>query len=434
MGELWASVRESLVLVGESEWLRQFGLIIGLTLICWVPARLIASRWPALGPGFPGYRRLFRRACRASIWPLLSMGVAWGTMQGCEHFWPHLFGPEARILSILGFLLGLRIFDALTRPLDPGRKDRRTLRRTLLTLLFAVVVLDQLDLLQSVILFLERPIFSTETTRLTSLSIIAAVGALFLMGAIAAFAQRYLGHRLLPRIGVDFTIAEALGTVARYVVVVIGAFWALDLLGVDLSSIGFALGALGVGIGMGLQGVVNNFVSGLILMFERSIKRGDVLTVDGVDGRVQRIGLRASVIRSRAGEDLIMPNSMFTDNTITNYSFGDDLKLVSVAVGVAYSADPNEVRDLLIEQAGEHPEVLKDPAPLVRFRAFGESSLDFELHVWIRDPWGVPSTRSELLFSIWYALKAKGIEIPFPQRDLHVRSGELSVRLRQDDA
>jgi potassium efflux system protein len=129
-----------------------------------------------------------------------------------------------------------------------------------------------------------------------------------------------------------------------------------------------------------------------------------------------------------------MPNSIFTDNTITNYSFGDDLKLVDVHVGVSYNADPNEVRELLLEVAAADRMVIDQPAPVVRFREFGSSSLDFELRVWIRDPWAVPAVRSDLLFEIWYALKARGIEIPFPQRDLHVRSGELSVRLRQDEA
>lgn len=365
---------------------------------------------------------------------LLSIAIALPAIATLQALWPEIFGGEVRIVSILGFLLGLRILDALTRPLDPGRKDRRGLRRTLLMLLFATVLLDQLEVLDAVIEFLQRPIFSSAENTLTTLSVLTAIGALVAMLGLASFAHRYLGHRVLPQLGVEFTLAEALGTVARYVMVVLGAFWALDLLGFDLSTIGFALGALGVGVGMGLQGIVNNFVSGLILMFERSIKRGDVITVDGTDCRVQRIGLRASVVRSRAGEDLIMPNSMFTDNTITNYSFGDDLKLVNVAVGVSYAADPNEVRDLLLDIASRQEGVIEEPAPLVRFIQYGASSIDFELHVWIRDPWGVPATRSALLFEIWYALKERGIEIPFPQRDLHLRSGELSVRLNKDEA
>jgi len=294
--------------------------------------------------------------------------------------------------------------------------------------------LQQLGWLGAVTEFLQRPVLTTGSTTITSLSVLTAFGALFLMVALSNLAQRHLGQRVLPRFGVDFTLAEALAAVVRYLLVMLGVFWALDLIGFNLSTIAIGLGALGVGIGMGLQGMVNNFVSGLILMFEGSIKRGDVLTVAGTDGRVKRIGLRASVIRSREGEDLIMPNSTFTDNTITNYSFGDDLKLVDVHVGVSYDADPNEVRDILLEVAAAEKMTIEHPAPLVRFREFGASSLDFELRVWIRDPWAVPAVRSDLLFGIWYALKARGIEIPFPQRDLHVRSGELKVRLQQGEA
>ncbi|RKZ15905.1 hypothetical protein DRQ53_07790, partial [bacterium] len=429
MAELWASLREFLVIIAESDWLHQFGLILGITLVCWMPAKLLCRRWPLLGPGYPLYRRLTRRSVRASLWPLLSIVVGLVTLKILVRLWPQIFGESEGVISILGLLLGLRILEALTRPLDPGREDHRGLRRTLLVLLFSVVALDQLDLLNALVSFLERPIFSGANSSVTSLSILAAMGALMLMGGLASMAQHQLGHRVLPRLGVDYTLAEALATVARYFLVIAGGFWALDLLGFDLSTIGFAVGALGVGIGMGLQGIVNNFVSGLILMFERSIKRGDVLTVEGTDGKVQRIGLRASVIRSRDGEDLIMPNSIFTDNTITNYSFGDDLKLVDVAVGVSYDSDPNEIRDLLLEVAAKQDTVLERPAPLVRFRDFGASSIDFELRAWIRDPWGVPAARSDLLFAIWYALKDRGIEIPFPQHDLHLRSGELPVRM-----
>lgn len=434
MGDPLDQIQEFLQWAADSVWVHQFWLVLLLAVVCWVPARILARRWVPLDPEQRTEIRLMRRAAHASVWPLLSLVLGAIALNVGQNLKPDYFGARDEILAVLGFFLGFRILDALTRGLNAERQGRSRMRRGLLVALFTVVALQQLGWLGAVMEFLQRPVLTTGSTTVTSLSVLTAFGALFLMVGLSNLTQRHLGQRVLPRFGVDFTLAEALAAVVRYLLVMLGVFWALDLIGFNLSTIAIGLGALGVGIGMGLQGMVNNFVSGLILMFEGSIKRGDVLTVAGTDGRVKRIGLRASVVRSREGEDLIMPNSMFTDNTITNYSFGDDLKLVDVRVGVSYDADPNEVRDILLEVAAADKMTIERPAPLVRFREFGSSSLDFELRVWIRDPWAVPAVRSDLLFAIWYALKARGIEIPFPQRDLHIRSGELAVRLRQGEA
>ena len=433
MSDSLGQIRDFLEWAAGSVWVHQFWLVLVLAVVCWVPARLFAQRWLPLEPAQRTELRLVRRAAHAAVWPLLALVLGAIALNIGQMLAPDYFGEHDQILAILGFFLGFRVLDAFVHELNPGRPGRSGLRRGLLVALFTVVALQQLGWLGPTTDFLQRPIIATSSTTITSLSVLTAFGAMFLMVALSNLAQRHLGQRVLPHLGVDLTLAEALATVVRYLLVVIGVFWALDLIGFDLSTIAIGLGALGVGIGMGLQGMVNNFVSGLILMFERSIKRGDVLTVAGTDGRVQRIGLRASVIRSREGEDLIMPNSTFTDNTITNYSFGDDLKLVDVSIGVSYDADPREVRDILLEVAAAEKMIIDHPAPLVRFREFGASSLDFELRAWIRDPWAVPAVRSDLLFGIWYALKDRGIEIPFPQRDLHIRSGELPVRLRQDE-
>ena len=434
MDELLVRARDGLLAAAGSGWVHQFGLVVLAIAVAWVPARLIERRWLTPAADERALTRILRCLAGAAVWPILGIGIAAIVLEIARLRVPGFFGTGEEVRSVLKFFLVFRILDALPSALDPARRRRRGLRRTLLTGLLLVIVLDQLDWLDPVIGWLQRPLFTAGDTVVSSMSILLALLALVVMAWLAGVLKGALGGRILPRLGIDITLAEALATVARYIVVVVGIFWALDLLGFDLSSVGFALGALGVGIGLGLQGIVNNFVSGLILMFEGSIKRGDVLTVAGTDARVKRIGLRASVIRTREGEDLIVPNSMFTDNTITNYSFGDELKLVQVRVGVSYSADPNTVEKILLEIASQDEQVIDDPAPNVRFREFGDSSLNFDLRVWIRDPWGVPATNSRLLFAAWYALEEAGIEIPFPQRDLHVRSGELQVRLRKDEA
>jgi len=209
----------------------------------------------------------------------------------------------------------------------------------------------------------------------------------------------------------------------------VGIMVALESLGFDLSTLKIVLGAMGVGIGFGLQNVVNNFVSGIIILAERMVKKGDIIAVGQTDGRVIRIGLRSSVVRTRAGMEIIVPNSDFVSSQVTNFSYHDRLVRVDIPVGVSYASDPNRVREILLQAAAEEERVLQNPRSDVIFVQYGNSSIDFELRVWIDDPWVRPQVRSALYFSIWYKLKSAGIEIPFPQRDLHVRSGEIKVRI-----
>jgi small-conductance mechanosensitive channel len=337
------------------------------------------------------------------------------------------------VLPVLFFLLGYRVLDQLLVEFAPGSTTRRRVRRGLMPLIFVLIALQQLNLLEAVLEGMQRPLLGTGTSSLTAFSIVSAVAVLFGVALFGRALFAVVGHRFLPRFGVDRALAEAVATVVRYLVVTVGFLWALEILGFDLTTLKIAFGALGVGIGFGLQNIVNNFTSGLILLFERSVKRGDVLTVEGTDGKVEQVGLRASIIRTREGDDLIMPNSLLVENVVTNYSFRDRHKRVDVAVGVSYRSDPRQVEQILLRVAKACDAVLNDPEPSVMFTDFGESSIDFQLRVWIEEAWDHPLVRSHLLFDVWYALAEAGVEIPFPQRDLHVRSGELRVR-RVDEA
>lgn len=187
-------------------------------------------------------------------------------------------------------------------------------------------------------------------------------------------------------------------------------------------------GALGVGLGFGLQNVASNFISGLIILFERPIKVGDRVEVGQVLGDVRRIGARATTIVTNDNIAIIVPNSDFITERVTNWSFGSRHVRIGISVGVSYTSDPVLVRRLLLEAAGRQPGVLDEPKADVMFSGFGESSLDFELRVWTLEFIQAPTVlRSQLNFVIWEAFKAAGIEIPFPQRDLHIRSGTLRV-------
>jgi small-conductance mechanosensitive channel len=213
-------------------------------------------------------------------------------------------------------------------------------------------------------------------------------------------------------------------------VVVLGFYAALVANGVNLSSLAVVAGAFGLGIGFGLQNVVANFVSGIVLLAERPIEIGDRVEVDGVAGRVTRISLRATTIVTNDNISIIVPNLHLTSNPVTNWSHGGPRVRIRVPIGVAYGTDPNRLRDVLLRVVGSHPDVLKDPAPTVYFDSFGDSALNFELAVWTDTMTQSPRRfRSDLNFLIERALREHAIEIPFPQRVVHHRvlpDGETS--------
>jgi small-conductance mechanosensitive channel len=187
-------------------------------------------------------------------------------------------------------------------------------------------------------------------------------------------------------------------------------------------------GALGVGIGLGLQRIVSNFVSGIVLAFEGSIRPGDVITIGQTFGTVNALHARHVVVHTRDGLDILVPNENLLTQDITNWSFGDRNVRLRVPVQISYNDDPEQAITALEEVARSHPRVLKDPPPTGALTSFGESGVDLELWIWVNDPErGVTNVRSELNRAIWQAFKRAGITIPYPQRDLHIKSGVTAI-------
>ncbi len=227
----------------------------------------------------------------------------------------------------------------------------------------------------------------------------------------------------LPR-GVGNTIA----TLSYYAIVIAGLMFALLAAGFEVGQLAIVVGALGVGIGFGLQNVVNNFVSGLILMFERPIQPGDAIEVSGTAGTVREIGMRATRLRTFEGADVVVPNGTLLSEKLTNWTLSDLSRRFDVGVGVAYGSEVTQVLSLLLATATDTPKVAASPEPMVLFGGFGESSLDFTVRAWTNDFGNWVATRSALTVRIHEALRAAGIEIPFPQRDLHLRSVSQEAR------
>ena len=237
--------------------------------------------------------------------------------------------------------------------------------------------------------------------------------------------KRQLESNWLPKTTMERGGREAMVTITGYIMFVIAALAALSVAGFDFSNIAIIAGALSVGIGFGLQNVVNNFVSGLILLFERPIRKGDWIQVGTTEGYVQDIRIRSTRIMTFDRSDVIVPNSELISNQVTNFMLGDIRGRAIVAVGVAYGSDTEKVRYILTQIAEENDLVVKDgssPSPLVLFRGFGDSSLNFELRVHLYDVDRRLSTISNINFAIDKAFREEGIEIPFPQRDVHVKN------------
>lgn len=240
--------------------------------------------------------------------------------------------------------------------------------------------------------------------------------------------RRIVLHRVLTRTHLDEAMRFAVARITGYAFLTLGLYLALTFVGIDLSSLAVLAGAVGVGLGFGLQNIVNNFISGIIILAERPIAIGDRVEVNGVAGQVTRISLRSTVVVTNDNISVIVPNSSFISETVVNWSHGDPKVRINVPVGIAYGSDVEKFRRAMMEVALAQPEVLDEPAPNVFFIGFGESSLDFEVAVWTAEMLRNPKRfRSELNYAIERALRQNGIEIPFPQRDLHIRSGTLPI-------
>lgn len=283
--------------------------------------------------------------------------------------------------------------------------------------------------------FLLFPIFKVGDTEFTLLSLGKVIFWIALVLALNAIVQRVLIQRALKRTRLDVSLQYAVGKIFSYVFVTLGLYVALQVNGVNLSSLAVLAGAVGVGLGFGLQNIISNFVSGLIILAERPISIGDRIEINGVAGKVTNISMRSTTVVTNDNISIIVPNSDFVTNPITNWSHGDPRVQIRVPVGVAYGTDIAKLERVLLEVADAHPKVLKKPEPRVFFDAFGDSSLNFELGVWTVEMIHAPRRfRSELNFAIERKLRENNIEIPFPQRDLHLRSGHFILKKETEES
>ncbi|MBK7267797.1 MAG: mechanosensitive ion channel [Ignavibacteriales bacterium] len=220
-------------------------------------------------------------------------------------------------------------------------------------------------------------------------------------------------------------VAGAVSSMTLYAITGFGIVFAIMSSGLDLNSFSLLAGALGVGIGFGLQDIVRNFISGIILIFERPVQIGDAVEVEELSGVIRKIGIRSSVIKTWEGAEVIVPNGNLISNKLINWTFSDHQKRLEIKVGVAYGSDVQKVIKLLHDCTKGNEEILLNPAPSVFFKDFADSALLFELRCWTENFNSWLQIQSDLRVEIEKVLRENGIEIPFPQTDVHIKSGDL---------
>lgn len=279
---------------------------------------------------------------------------------------------------------------------------------------------------------LEFPLIRLGDAQITLRTFIYFIILLAILFWVAGKLRSLLINRILVRTNLKLGARQAVGSITRYLVLLVGFLIILQTAGIDLTTLNVIAGAVGIGIGFGLQNVANNFISGLIILFERPIKVGDRIEIGNVDGDVIEIGARSTTVLTNDNISIIVPNSKFVTENVVNWKHIDSRVRFHVPVGVSYGSDVRLVEKLLHEVARENPDVLDDPPPKVWFRGFGDSSLNFELLVWNRNlVHRKGQFISDLNFALLDKFKQYNIEIPFPQRDLHIRSG--TIRLKSEE-
>jgi len=426
-----------------------FYFIVSLSLVCalLLPAfqkKALLSLLPRLPyKGYQAFINLLDRFYLPIMFLTFAIGLLWsfGYRRFAETFWTKtwlLAGVLVLILSL--YHLSHKFLLLWVAKKDPAQEQVRFLYRSFkmilvyITLIGAVLVtarlLDFYVYLQRLLSF---PLIHLGKTPISIWLLIEAAVILIAFICLTRLLQAYLNYRVYPTIGVDPGLAYALNTLLKYFGFAVGIVFSVNFIGIDLRMFLVFAGAAGIGIGFGLQNIAANIISGFSIVFGRKLRKDDWIQVGDTRGVVTDIFLRATKVRTRDNIEYLIPNSDFMTQTIVNFTLSSPLIRAHIPVGVSYEADPEKVRQILLDVAEANPNVSSEHKPEVFFDAYGDSSINFNLLVWMDlRQIGEKRLRSELYYSIFEALKKAGIEIPFPQHDLHIRSGLPPVSFQKE--
>jgi small-conductance mechanosensitive channel len=394
----------------------QVACILTVFLLAWA-VRAATRSWTDRLAGLAAARYRPLRILTA-LRGLVTFCFAWFGLVVVERGVAHL-GGEYRLIAIAATLTGLWIVIRASALLlrDP------LLARAVATIAWIIAALDIMGLLSPATSALDDLAITIGTLRLSVLLVIKAVFVIAILLWIAVGLNRVIDKRLQRLATLSPSVRLLTGNLVRITLISVALLIGLNTVGIDLTAFAVFSGAVGVGIGFGLQKVVSNFVSGLILLLERSIKPGDVIEVGSTFGSVTYLGARYASVRGRDGKEYLIPNENLITNQVVNWSYSSPLVRLDVEFGVAYASDLHAVRDLATEVARRTKRVVASPSPRCHVIGFGDSAVNMLLRFWIEDPAnGVTNIKGDVLLGLWDAFHERRIEIPFPQRDVHIRS------------
>lgn len=409
----------------------QFAVILPGLAVSWYFQRFL-RRWLDLhgGEEDAGWRYLAQRTAMRIVWPL---SLLLFVLIGREIL--EAFDYPSQLLNLaLPLLLSLTLIRVLLYMLRKSFVPGPLLKagENFLSIgIWLVVGLHLLGWLSPVLVGLDALAIRVGQTRISLLSALKLSLLLGLTIIFATWLSSLIERQVQAARYFSVSVQVALAKFAKFFLITVALLLALNLVGIDLTAFAVFGGALGVGLGFGLQRIASNFISGFILVMDRSVKPGDVITVGDKFGWIQEMRARYVVVRNRDGVDTLIPNETLITDQVINWSYADPNVRLKIPVQISYDDDPERAMALMRECAHASPRVLVEPAPTVRLLAFADSGIALELRVWIADPeMGPNAVRSEINLAIWRAFKQAGITIPYPQRDLHLKS--LSEKARAD--
>ena len=295
------------------------------------------------------------------------------------------------------------------------------LSNALFVIAWGMAALNATGLLGPVLAEINAIKFTVGEREITGIKVLRGIFALILLGWAAMAASAFLGHRIRSIDRLTPTLQILLTKIMQFTLVALAVVFALQIVGIPLTAFAIFGGALGLGIGLGLQRAASNIISGLMLLMDRSIKPGDVISIGETFGWVTSLGGRYVAVRTRNGIEHLIPNEVFITNGVENWSYSNKTVRLKLPLGIAYEEDPHQAIALCVEAARESERVVDTPEPVCLLKGFGDSSVDLELRIWITDPEnGVSNAKSDVYLRVWDKFKAAGIQIPFPQRELHM--------------
>lgn len=409
---LWTSLHDVAML-----W--QVGAVAASLLLAWLACRMLGARWQTMN-GTSSFGRDAIAMLQFPVLAVLLVLLAQAIMGG--------YSSEP--LTLLEFSVALltaaiiiRFVVVMLRQVFAPSGWRDSLIRIVAWLVWIGVALHVAGLLPDLLKFMDALGFTVGKTRISLLLIVQGVLSVMATVLIALWLGRFIEARTMATADLDINLRVMISKLAQAILVLLAILLALPAVGIDLTVLSVFGGALGVGLGFGLQKIASNYISGFIILMDRSVSLGNLVTIDTHTGKLTKMTARYVVVRSLAGVEAIIPNDTLITSTVVNQSYTDTRVRQAIAVQVSYDADVELAQKLLVDIAKRQDRVLSDPSPKAFVNRFGDSGIDLEVGFWVQDPEeGTKGMRSNMHLDIWREFRQNGIEIPYPQRVVQLRS------------